>query len=161
MYKTKLNKIWNLIDKIKNDINLPIISDFLEWFYDKIELNFNKKTPKLIFNKWDIYFINLWKNIWSELNKTRPCLIISKTYFNNSNTLIIAPLKSYKWKKNKNTQILLKHKLLKNSSVIDFLSIRQIDKKRINNYVWTISKKDIEKINKKLIKIFWLKNNKE
>ena len=36
MYKTKLNKIWNLIDKIKNNINLPIISDFLEWFYEKL-----------------------------------------------------------------------------------------------------------------------------
>ncbi len=39
MYKTKLNKIWNLIDKIKNNINLPIISDFLEWFYEKLNIN--------------------------------------------------------------------------------------------------------------------------
>jgi hypothetical protein len=41
MYQTKLNKISNLIEKIKNDINLPIISDFLEWFYEKLDLNFN------------------------------------------------------------------------------------------------------------------------
>lgn len=30
MYKTKLNKIWNLIESIKNDITLPIISEYLE-----------------------------------------------------------------------------------------------------------------------------------
>lgn len=69
MYKNKLNKIWNLIDKIKNEINLPIISEFLEWFYEKINIHFNKKTPNLKLNKWDIYFVNLWKNIWSELDK--------------------------------------------------------------------------------------------
>jgi hypothetical protein len=38
MYKTKLNKLWNLIDKFKNDITLPIISDFLEWFYEKLNI---------------------------------------------------------------------------------------------------------------------------
>jgi len=76
MWKNKLNKIWNLIDKIKNDINLPIISDFLEWFYEIIEINFNKKIPSLKLNKWDIYFVKLWQNIWSELNKNRPCIVI-------------------------------------------------------------------------------------
>lgn len=47
MYKTKLNKILNLIEKIKNDITLPIISDFLEWFYEKIDINFNKNISWL------------------------------------------------------------------------------------------------------------------
>lgn len=159
MYKTKLNKIWNLIDSIKNDINLPIVSDFLEWFYEKINLNFSKETPKLSLSKWDIFFINLWKNIWSELNKTRPCLIISKWLFNNLNTVVIIPLKSYKWKLNRSTQIIIDNKLLKKKSIIDCLSIRQIDKKRINNYVWKLKYDDLILVEKKLLKIFWIKNN--
>jgi len=48
---------------------------------------------------------------------------------------------------------------LKNKSIIDILSIRQIDKKRINNYIWKISKDNLVKIEKKLAKIFWIKNN--
>jgi hypothetical protein len=51
MYKTKLNKIEKFIDKIKNSINIPLISDFLEWFYEKLELNFNKKYSHFIPNK--------------------------------------------------------------------------------------------------------------
>ncbi|MDP2396623.1 MAG: hypothetical protein Q8S84_00170 [bacterium] len=51
MYKTKLNRILNLIENIKNDINLPIITEFLEWFLEKIDIHFNKNTPDLKLNK--------------------------------------------------------------------------------------------------------------
>ncbi len=158
MYKTKLNKIWNLIENIKNDINMPIISDFLEWFYEKMNIHFNKKTPSLNLSKGDIFFVNLWKNIWSELNKNRPCLVISKWLFNSLNTIIIIPLKSYKWKINKSTQVLINNDLLKSKSIIDCLAIRQIDKKRINNYVWKIDSDDLLKVEKRILKIFWIKN---
>lgn len=161
MYKTKLNKIWNLIDKIKNDINLPIISDFLEWFIEKLKLNFNKKDPNIKLNKWEIYFINLWKNIWWELNKIRPCIIISEKNFNWWNTIIISPLKSYKWKINKQFNIFIKHSnnnWLKLDSIIDLWSIRQISKKRLLNKIWSIEIKYIYKINSKLWKILWIKN---
>lgn len=158
MWKNKLNKIWNLIEILKNDINMPIISDFLEWFYEKIELNFTRKNPISKINKWDIFFVKLWKNIWSELNKNRPCLVITDYFYNSWNTIVIIPLKSYKWKQNKNTQVLLKFNLLKSSSLVDILSIRQIDKKRLNNYVWHISFNDLTKIERKISKIFWIKN---
>ena len=92
--KNKLDKILVLIEKIKNNKNLGVISDFLEWFYEKLNLNFNIKRVGLWFNKWDIYFINLWKNIWSELNKIRPCLIFSNFFVNKWNTIIVIPLKS-------------------------------------------------------------------
>jgi len=158
MYKTKLNKIWNLIEKIKSDINLPIISDFLEWFNEKLFLHFKKINPNLNLSKWDIFFVDLWKNIWSELNKKRPCLIFSTGLFNKTNTVIIIPLKSYKWKTNKSTQILIESKYLKSKSIIDCLSIRQIDKKRINNYIWKLGKSNQNRVDKKIVRIFWLKN---
>jgi len=51
MYKVKIDNLSHLINKIKNDINLPIISEFLEWFYEKINIHFNKKSPDLKLNK--------------------------------------------------------------------------------------------------------------
>lgn len=158
MYKTKLNKIWNLIDSIKNEISLPIISDFLEWSYEKLELNFLKKSPHLVVNKGDMFFVNLWKNIWSELNKNRPCIIMSQTYHNNGNTVVVLPLKSYKWEEIKRHQILLDFASLKSKSIVDFLSIRQIDKRRLNTNIWNVWRKDLDKINDKMVKVFWLKN---
>ena len=34
--KNKINKLQNLVNKFKNDITLPILSNFLNWFYNKI-----------------------------------------------------------------------------------------------------------------------------
>jgi len=160
MYKNKLNKIWNLIDKIKNEINLPIISDFLEWFYEKIEINFNTNISNLKLNKWDVYFVNLWKNIWTELNKNRPCIIYSSFYFNNWLDILIVPLKSYKWKINKNFNILFKkeeYSFLRKDSVVNFFWIRQISKKRIWRKIWFFNKKDLGRIDKKILKILDIK----
>jgi hypothetical protein len=51
MHKIKLNNIKSLIEKLKDDTTFPIISEFLEWFYEKLNLHFKKKTPNFIFNK--------------------------------------------------------------------------------------------------------------
>ena len=158
--KRKLYKLESLIEKIKNDITLPILSDFLDWFYEKLNLHFNKSTPKLIPKKWDIYFVNLWQNIWSELNKTRPCIIWSVKKANFWNTVIIIPLKSFKGQKLNDFQVLIKKSKinwLEKDSIIDFSSIRQISKKRLLNKIWKLDKFDLEKLDKWLNNLFWLK----
>jgi len=162
MYKTKINKIANLIDSIKNDINLFIISDFLEWFYEKLDINFNKKNYWLDLQKWDIFYINLWKNIGSELNKNRPCIVYSKKFANKWNTVLVLPLKSFKWNKiNKDISLLIysdkSNNLFKNS-IVDILWLRQVDKKRINWYIWKLDNEILSKIDKKISKIIWIKN---
>jgi len=160
MYKNKLNKIWNLIDKIKTDITLPIISEFLEWFYEKLNFHFNKKEPKNILRKWDIYFVNLWKNVWSELNKNRPCIIYSWLKYNKWNTVIILPLKSYKGNTNYFFNVFIKatkYNNLKLDSIIDLSWIRQISKKRINLKRWVIEEKYLKEIDKKVLKLFQIK----
>ena len=92
----KIKNLSKIIDEVKNDINWSIISDFLEWFYKKINIHFNKKTPNLIPVIWSIYEVELWTNIWSELNKKRPCVIISKWNYNKWNTVTVVPLRSIK-----------------------------------------------------------------
>ena len=165
MYKTKLNKIQNFIEKIKNDITLPIISEFLEWFLEKLNIHFNKETPKIKFNKWELYFVNLWKNIWSELNKTRPCIIYSKKSFNNINSIIIIPLKSYKGKDliNKFHIKVLKSldNSLKKDSICDIFHIKNISTKRLKWKIWVLEKKYLDEIDEKVIKMFNIKTKDE
>ncbi len=156
----KLNKLQNLINKIKNDITIPILWDFLDWFYDKLNIHFNKDTPKVFPKKWDIYFVNLWQNIWSELNKIRPCIIWSVKQANFWNTVLVVPLKSFKWQKLNDFQGLIKKSKinwLERDSVIDFSSIKQTSKKRLLNKVWKLDESDFEKLNKWLSFIFWIK----
>jgi len=160
MFQNKLNKLSNLIQKIKSDINIPILSDFLDWFYDKIMLNFISTLPNLKINKGEIYFVNFGKNIWSELNKIRPWLAYSDYYFNNWETVIFLPLKSFKWKMNKNVNIFVKSdeiNWLKKDSIVDISAIRQISKKRIKWYVWRINNDTLSKIDSKIKNLFWIK----
>ena len=160
MYKTKLNRINNLIERVKNDINLPIIYDFLEWFLEKLDIHFNKNTPDLKLNKWDIYFVNLGKNIWWELNKIRPCIIYSWYIFNNWNTALIIPLKSYKWKINNNFNTFINHSTinqLKMDSISDLCWLKQISKKRIKWFIWKLEIDQLNKIDKKLCKVLEIK----
>jgi len=49
----------------------------------------------VVVKRFEIYFVNLDPAIGSEINKTRPCLIISPDEMNDSlNTIIVAPLTS-------------------------------------------------------------------
>ncbi len=160
MYKTKLNKIRNLIEEIKNDITTESISHFLNWFYEKLNIHFKKNTPNIKIKKGSIFYINLWQNIWSELNKTRPCIIYSDKKANFWNTIIVIPLKSYKWKKLNDFQLIIKasnQNNLNKDSIADISSLRQISKKRLLDKIWNIENKHYIEIDSILLKIFWIK----
>jgi len=161
----KINRLQNLVNQIKNDITIPILSDFLNWFYDKLNIHFNKKTPNLKYQKWDIYFVSLWNNIWSELNKNRPCVVYSKRSYNNKNWVVIIPLKSLKKKKiiNKFQVKISKSKTnwLEKDSIVDIFYIKNLSTKRINKYIWKLEELYLEEIDKKIIKMFWLKKEKQ
>jgi len=161
MLEKKINKFSALIKEIQNDINLFIISDFLDWFYKKININFNWKTPNLKFKKWEIYFVNLWKNIWSELNKTRPFLIYSKKSFNIKWWLVWIPLKSFKWKdliEKVQIKILKSDKNnLEKNSICDIFYLRNISTKRVNDFIWKLEEKYLEEIDNKVKYMFDIK----
>ncbi len=82
----------------------------------------------MVVNRFDVYLINLDPTIGSEIQKTRPCLIISPDEMNKYiRTVIVAPMtpagKKYP------TRVVCKFKNKKGQIVLD--QIRTIDKARL------------------------------
>lgn len=79
-------------------------------------------------NQYSIILVNLDPTVGSEIQKTRPCVVISPNEMNRHlNTLIIAPMTS-----NTNmypTRVSVSHNGKKGSIVVD--QIRTIDKSRV------------------------------
>ena len=90
--------------------------------------------------QYEIYWAKLDPTVGSEIQKTRPCLVITPNEMNNSiDTIIIAPLttKSHNFPTRLKTNIDGKECW----AVID--QIRAIDKSRLNGKIGGLEKKDI------------------
>ena len=92
--------------------------------------------------QYSIVLVNLNPTIGSDIQKTRPCVVISPNEMNNNlRTIVIAPmttnLKQYP------TRILVNHHKKKGMIVID--QIRTIDKTRIIKVFEKLSVSEIEK----------------
>jgi len=82
----------------------------------------------MVVNRFDVYLINLDPTVGSEIQKTRPCLIISPDEMNRYiRTVIIAPMTTAG--KDYPTRISCKFKKKKGQIVLD--QIRTIDKTRL------------------------------
>jgi mRNA interferase MazF len=89
----------------------------------------------MVVNRFDVYLTNLDPTVGSEIQKTRPCLIISPDEMNRHiRTVIVAPMttagKIYP------TRITCKFKKKKGQIVLD--QIRTIDKTRLIKKLGTI-----------------------
>ncbi len=81
----------------------------------------------IVVNRFDVYLINLDPAVGSEIQKTRPCLIISPDEMNRHiRTIIVAPMATAG--KDYPTRISCKFKKKKGQIVLD--QIRTIDKTR-------------------------------
>lgn len=108
------------------------------------------KTPNFVPQYGEIYDIDLGINIWSELQKTRPCIVISNYTFNKWDTISVIPvtsLKEYKkigiisptiYKNDKNN--------LDNDSIVLIAKLREVSKKRIQSKRWEIAWSDMKTI---------------
>jgi mRNA interferase MazF len=97
----------------------------------------------MVIKQYEVHWINLDPTIGGEINKTRPCVIISPDEMNQYiRTVIIAPLthtvKSYP------TRVICEVKGDKGSVVLD--QIRTVDKSRIGNFIATLNAKEIAEI---------------
>jgi len=82
----------------------------------------------MVENRFDVYLVNLDPTIGSEIQKTRPCLIISPDEMNrNIHTVIVAPMTTAG--KDYPTRVMCQFKKKKGYIVLD--QIRTIDKTRL------------------------------
>ncbi len=82
----------------------------------------------MVVNRFDVYLINLDPTIGSEIQRTRPCLIISPDEMNRHiRTVIVAPMTTAG--KDYPTRISCKFKKKKGQIILD--QIRTIDKTRL------------------------------
>jgi mRNA interferase MazF len=97
----------------------------------------------MVINQYDVYLVNLDPTQGSEIQKTRPCLVISPNEMNHFiNTIIIAPMttKSHNYP----TRIEIDFENKNGWIVLD--QIRTIDKIRLIKKMGQIDKKTIQKV---------------
>ncbi len=92
----------------------------------------------MVVKRFDVYLVSLDPTVGSEIQKTRPCLVISPDEMNhNIRTVIIAPMTSSE--KNYPTRVSCTFRKKKGQIVLD--QIRTIDKKRLIKKLGTIDSK--------------------
>ena len=100
--------------------------------------------------RYDIVLVKLNPTVGSEIQKTRPCIIISPNEMNILKTIIIAPMTS------KGFDFIFRPKIkFENKNGLILLDqIRTIDKSRIIKKIGTVDIKKAKEISKMLIEIF-------
>lgn len=101
-------------------------------------------------NRFDIYLVKLNPTIGSEIQKTRPCIIISPKEMNVLNTLIIAPMTS------KGFDFIFRPKINfdgKNGLVL-LDQIRTVDKSRFVKRIGVVDVEKSKEISSILVEIF-------
>jgi len=94
-------------------------------------------------SQYHIYLVNLDPTIGHEIQKTRPCLIVSPDEMNQSiQTVIIAPMTTKSHKYPTRIQVTVQNK--KGWIVLD--QIRTIDKKRILTEIGKINSETIKEV---------------
>ncbi len=92
----------------------------------------------MVVKRFDVYLVNLDPTIGSEIQKTRPCLVISPDEMNrNIRTIIIAPMTSAK--KNYPTRVSCAFRKKQAQVVLD--QVRTIDKARLIKKLGVIDSK--------------------
>ena len=93
----------------------------------------------MVVKRFDVYLVNLDPTFGSEIQKTRPCLVISPDEMNrNIRTVIIAPMTSAQ--KEYPTRLSCTFQKKKGQIVLD--QLRTIDKARLIRRLGTIDSKD-------------------
>lgn len=100
--------------------------------------------------RYEIYLVKLNPTIGSEIQKTRPCIIISPNEMSNLKTVIIAPMTS------KGFDFIFRAKIIfeKKEGLILLDKIRTVDKTRLVKKLGTIDKQTSKNVSKILVEMF-------
>ena len=102
--------------------------------------------------RFDIYLVKLNPTVGSEIQKIRPCIIISPNEMNVLKTVIVAPMTS----KGFDFVFRPKIKFEKKEGLVLLDQIRTVDKTRLVKKLGTVDKKISQEISKILIQMFEL-----
>ena len=100
--------------------------------------------------RYEIYLIKLNPTVGSEIQKTRPCIVISPNEMNVLKTVIIAPMTS----KGFDFVFRPKIKFEKKDGLILLDQIRTVDKTRLVKKLGNIDSKTAKEISKMLVQMF-------
>lgn len=123
--------------------------------WNKVKKHIDKKDNwNLYVRNREIWYINIWKNIWYESNWKwdlfkRPVLILKIVW----NMLFSVSLTT-KWKDSK-FYYKLNYKYFKKKSFITLSQAKIIDKKRLIEKIWQIDKEDFVEIKNRLKSILF------
>jgi mRNA interferase MazF len=100
--------------------------------------------------RYEIYLVKLNPTVGSEIQKTRPCIVISPNEMNILKTVIIAPLTS------KGFDFIFRPKITfqdKNGLVL-LDQIRTVDKSRLTKKIGVVEEKKAKEISDLLVEMF-------
>ncbi len=100
--------------------------------------------------RFEIYLVRLNPTVGSEIQKTRPCIIVSPNEMNVLKTVIVAPMTS----KGFDFVFRPKIKFEKKDGLVLLDQIRTVDKTRLVKKIGTVDKKTSQDISKMLIQMF-------
>ena len=123
---------------------------FDDW--NNLKQKINKKNNIIYFREWQVWYINMWINIWYEEdwkkeNSSRPVLILKKfskdTFLGISTTSIEKKWKFYFniWEINKINNFLI------------LSQVRLYSSKRLLSHIWWISIEMLKNVKKKISKL--------
>lgn len=100
--------------------------------------------------RYEIYLVNLNPTVGSEIQKTRPCIVVSPDEMNVLKTVIVAPMTS------KGFDFIFRPKIKfeKKDGLVLLDQIRAIDKTRLVKKLGCVDKKTSVEISKMLVKMF-------
>jgi len=101
-------------------------------------------------NRFDIVLVKLNPTVGSEIQKTRPCIIISPNEMNVLKTIIVAPMTS----KGFNFIFRPKIKFEDKNGLVLLDQIRAVDKTRVVKKIGAVEKNKSKEISKMLTEIF-------
>jgi mRNA interferase MazF len=100
--------------------------------------------------RYEIYLVKLNPTVGSEIQKTRPCIVVSPNEMNVLKTVIVAPMTS----KGFNFIFRPKIKFEKKDGLVLLDQIRAVDKTRLVKKLGNVDKITSEEISKILVEMF-------
>ena len=102
--------------------------------------------------RFEIYLVKLNPTVGSEIQKTRPCIVISPDEMNILKTVIVAPMTS------KGFDFIFRPKIKfeKKNGLVLLDQIRTVDKTRLTKKLGNVDKKTSKEISNMLINMFEL-----